>query len=286
MKESIRKSFWFNLAVVLVLCAILYTLFFATLHWVTRHGEEVKIPDVRGKNMDAAIAELKGMHFEIYVDSTYEPAMKPLSVLKQVPDTGSVVKEGRTVFITVNMLTPPRIPMPNLVNLSYRSAEMLLRNNKLMVGDTTYKPDIASGAILSQLYNGTPIRPGELVSQGSKISLVIGNGLGNTEWNVPEVTGSTVDEAITILNQFNVQPVLHAANDMEQITDTSTAIVVDQLPTPGNHARIKMGEAIDLIIMQNPQPEEIHHYNTDAPSDVITDDKDTRPKDNTTNEGN
>ena len=278
MKGNIRKSFLFNLAVVILLCAILYALFFATLHWITRHGEEVKIPNVRGKDMNTAITQLKGMHFEVYVDSTYEPAMKPLAVLKQVPDTGSIVIVGRTVFITVNMLTPPRIPMPNLVNLSYRSAEMLLRNNKLMVGDTSYKPDIATGAILEQNYKGEAIRPGELVSQGSKISLVIGNGRGNTEWDVPEVTGMSYDEALTILNQFNVVVQPHAASEMENLSDTSTAVVVDMAPTPlnasGGHNRLKMGDVVDLILMQNPQPEDIHHYNnTNGIIDVKDDTK-------------
>ena len=272
MNENIRRSFLFNLAIVLMLCLVLYSSFFATLHWVTRHGEEVRIPNIRGKDMNAAIARLHSMHFEVYIDSTYEPDMKSLIVLKQVPDTGSIVKEGRTVFITVNMLTPPHVPMPNLVNLSYRSAEMLLRNNKLIVGDTTYKPDIASGAILAQLFNGTPIRPGELISQGSKISLVIGNGLGNTEWDVPDVTGMTVDEAMTYLNQFNLQPIISVASQMEEISDTSTAIIVDQAPRAinemGGHNRIKMGDIIDISIQQSPAAEDIHHDNTSPPPAV------------------
>ena len=276
INENVRKSFLFNLGIVLLLCAILYSSFFATLHWVTRHGEEIKIPNIRGTDMTAAIAKLKEMNFEVYIDSTYEPSMKPLTVLKQVPDTGSIVKEGRTVFITVNMLVPPRIPMPSLVNLSYRSAEMLLRNNKLMVGDTTYKPDIASGAILQQLYNGQPIQPGEMISQGSKISLVIGNGLGNMEWDVPDVTRLTVDEAMTILNQYNLQPLLNVANQMEQITDTPTAYIIDQSPRVlnemGGHNRIKTGQFIDLTIMQNPTD---HDYpnNTNTDSGVNGDDK-------------
>jgi len=108
------------------------------------------------------------MHFEVNIDSTYEPSMKPLAILKQVPDTGAIVKEGRTIFLTINMLTPPTIPMPNLVNLSYRSAEMLLRNNKLLVGDTVYKSDIAAGAILEQRYKGAPIKPGEMNHAGEQ----------------------------------------------------------------------------------------------------------------------
>jgi len=267
-----KKSFLFNLVIVILIFVVLYVLFFTTLHWVTRHGEEVKIPDLRGKNVNVAVAQLKEMHFEVNVDSTYEPTAKPLSVLKQVPDTGSIVKQGRTVFLTVNMLTPPHIPMPNLVNLSFRSAEMLLRNNKLLVGDTTYKPDIAGGAILAQSYHGSPIYPGEMIQQGSKISLVIGNGLGNTKFAVPPVTGISVDEALTILNQYSLQIIVVPIDQLSSISDTLSAIVVDQEPRAANEAgvadSIKEGDLIYLKIEQNPPPEDIHDNNINTTKSV------------------
>lgn len=282
MKENVKKSFLFNLGVVLLIFVVLYILFFTTLHWVTRHGEEIKIPDLRGKDVNAAVTQLKGLHFEVYVDSTYEPSAKPLSVLKQVPDTGSIVKQGRTVFLTVNMLTPPHIPMPNLVNLSYRSAEMLLRNNKLLIGDTSYKPDIAGGAILEQVYQGTPIRPGELIAQGSKINLVIGDGLGNTQFDVPQVTGMTVDEAMTVLNAYSIQIVIVPNDGLSSITDTMSATVVDQEPRATNETgainRIKEGDIIDLKIEQNPPAEDIHDNNINTGRSVNQDNKTTRPK--------
>lgn len=256
IKEHIRKSFWFNLLVIVLLCAILYITFFITLHWITRHGDEVKIPDLRGKDATEAIAQLKAMHFEVAVDSTYEPLAKPLSVLKQVPDTGSMVKTGRTVFLTFNMLVPTRIPMPSLVGLTYRSAEMLLKNNKLFVGDTTMVPDIAGGAIKEQRYKGKPIPTGELVPQGSKIDLVIGNGLGNTEHNVPDVVGMNVEMAITILNQYNLQALPFPKDNLTEISDTASAIIVDQTPEAmndkGDPTRIKEGDIIELFIEQYP----------------------------------
>jgi beta-lactam-binding protein with PASTA domain len=261
MNQNIKQSFVFNLVIVLALCAILYACFFASLHWFTKHGQEVTIPDLRGKDVNTAVTQLGKLHFEVIVDSTYEPTAKPLVVLKQVPDTGAVVKQGRTVFLTVNMLTPPRIPMPNLVNLSMRSAEMILRNNKLLIGDTIFKPDIAAGAILEQRYKGQPIQPGEMVMQGSKIGLVIGNGQGNTEWEVPNVIGQSVDDATTILNQFNLQPVLVVDDMKSEISDTMLATIVCQEPKAlngdGGHNRIKMGEVITLHIKQDPKPEEL-----------------------------
>lgn len=273
MKEKLKTSFLWNFIVVITLCLLLYILFFASLHCVTRHGKEVAMPDVRGKSMDSALAQLKVLNFEVLIDSTYDPTARPLSVLKQMPDTGSFVKKGRTIFLTVNMLTPPRIRMPNLKDLSYRSAEMILRNNKLLVGDTTYKPDIATGAILEASFNNKPINPGDLVPQGSKIDLVIGNGLGNTEWDVPNITGMTVVEAMIYLNQFNLQPLLVSADQLSEITDTPSAVIVDQNPRPYNDAgqsnRIKMGNFIDLYIKQNPIPEDIRQSgNTNAPTNV------------------
>jgi beta-lactam-binding protein with PASTA domain len=284
MKQNIRKTFWFNLLVVLSLFVVLYISFFATLSWVTKHGEEVKIPDVRGMDMNNAIAQLKGMHFEIYIDSTYELTLKPLTVLKQVPDSGSSVKEGRTVFLTVNMLTPPHIPMPNLVNLSFRSAEMLLRNNKLLLGDTTYKPDIAGGAILEQKYKGEVINAGEMIAQGSKISLVIGDGLGNTQFDVPGVTGSSVDEAMTTLNQYSLQIDVQPVNQMAEITDTSAAMVVCQDPMPVNAAgavnKIKAGDLITIFIAQNPAPEDYCNNNGNTKGALPVNSKDNTKKDN------
>ncbi len=263
MNQNFKRSFLFHLLIVLGLCSILYICFFASLHWFTKHGQEQTIPNLRGKDMQTAVAMLKKMNFEVNVDSTYEPAEKPLMVLKQVPDTGSIVKQGRTVFLTVNMLTPPAIPMPNLVNLSLRSAEMLLRNNKLLVGDTIYKPDLASGAVLEQRFNKRPIKPGEMIVQGSKISLVIGNGLGNQEYDVPDVTGLTIDDAGTIWNQYNLQPVLQVADQLSQITDTAQATIVDQRPRAlndkGEPNRIKNGEIIDLFILQHPTPDQIYN---------------------------
>ncbi len=276
MNGKLKESFLFHLGIVLAIFILLYICFFASLHCFTKHGEEIVIPNVSGKNVNDAIAQLKSLKFEVQVDSTYEPDQKPLSVLKQVPDTSSIVKEGRTVFLTVNMIMPPHIPMPALVNLSYRSAVMLLKNNKLKVGDTTYKPDIAAGAIIEQRYKGSPIRPGELITQGTKIDLVIGDGLGNTEFNVPELTKYTVEEGMTVLNQYNLIPIISPADQLSKISDTQSAYIVDQEPRAINEAgvpnRIKAGDVISIRIMQNPDQMDIHG-NTNASKDVNEENK-------------
>jgi beta-lactam-binding protein with PASTA domain len=251
MKNKLSKRFLLHLGIVSGLCLLLYGSFFATLHWFTRHGEEKTVPGVMGKTMKAAVDELQRLGFDVLIDSTYEPEFTPLSILKQIPDSGSVVKPGRTIFLTVNMVMPPRAPMPNVVGLSYRSAEMLLRNNKLRIGDTSYQPDIAAGAILEQRYNGKLVKTGEMIQQGSKIDLIIGNGLGNTEFDVPDVSGLSVEEALITLNQYNLQPIYRPKTEATTIDDTMAAKIVDQAPRAlegDKPNRIKMGDVIELFI--------------------------------------
>ena len=267
MNEDIKKSFWFNLLVVLVLCTVLYIIFFISLGWITRHGSEVKIPNVTKKSIKTAVNELEEMGFDVYVDSAYEPKQKAFLVLSQVPDVGSTVKRGRTVFLTVNKAEPPMTPMPNLLNLSFRSAEMILKNNKLLLGDTTYKPDIAKGAILAQLYKGKDIRPGQMIPQGSRVNLIIGDGLSNTQFNVPEVVGMPFDQGIAVITGSGLQ---YTAIWDGEITDSTTAIIYNQFPKPINELgapnRIKEGDIVDIRIKQSPTFEEIESNKSAATS--------------------
>lgn len=258
MEALLKKSFRINVLVVILLSIFLYILFFVSLGFITRHGNEVVIPNVMKKDIKVAEKSLESMGFEVLVDSAYDPKQKPMTVLSQIPEVGSTVKSGRTVFITINRRQPPMTPMPNLVGLSYRSAAMILKNNKLNIGDTIYKPDIAKGAILEQLYKGKAVRPGELVPQGSKISLVIGDGLSNTELDMPDVIGIPYLEAEAILSGTGLQfyPVWEG-----DITDSSTAVVFKQNPRPMNELgqpnRIKEGDMVEIYIKQTASNEEL-----------------------------
>jgi beta-lactam-binding protein with PASTA domain len=260
MNEQVKRSFGFNLVVVLLLCVGLYILFFTSLRWITRHGDEVRIPKVTGTDMHAAVDVLQKNGFEVYVDSTYEPKLKPFIVLSQMPDVNAIVKTGRTIFLTVNKSVPPTAPMPNLISLSFRSAEMILKNNKLILGDTTFKPDIAKGAVLEQLYNGAQIRPGQMIPQGSRISLVIGDGLGIVQFPVPDVIGMTYEEGTISLEGNGLQ---YTTTWDADVTDSATAIIYNQSPKPKNETmasnRIKAGDIIDLHIKQNPTADEMEN---------------------------
>lgn len=269
IKQRFKQSFIFNLAVILLLVAVLYVVFFVSLGWATRHGQEIKLPNVTNRDVKIATTILENMDFDVYYDSAYDPKQKPLMVLAQMPEVNAVVKEGRTVLLTINKMEAPLTSMPNLLNLSLRSAEMVIRSNKLKLGDTTYRPDIAKGAVLEQRYRGQTVKPGEMIPQGSYISLVIGDGLGNTEFDVPDVIGIGYNEAIAILNANGLS---FTAIWEGGISDSATAVVYMQYPKPVNeamvHSRIKEGDIVDIRLKQNPTAEDFGNNGHDE--DVST----------------
>jgi beta-lactam-binding protein with PASTA domain len=258
MDSKLRNSFLFNLAIIILLCAGLYFVFFASLGLLTHHASEVKVPNVLGKKIQLAQSSLEGQGFEVDVDSSYDPEKKPFVVLSQMPDINSIVKQGRTIFLTINKAEAPLTPLPKLVDLSYRSAVLILKSSRLVLGDTIHRPDFAKNTVLDVMYNGRPIKTGDMLPQGSKINLVIGEGFGNVEINVPDVIGMNADEGIAILNGngLTVTTIWDGFVD-----DSASAIIYSETPSPYNELdapnRIREGDVIDIRIKQNPTPEEL-----------------------------
>lgn len=252
-KEKLKTSIIFNIFLMLLLAVLIYVIFFFSLDRMTSHGSQYNVPVMLGKKTEQAVKELKDQGYRVDVDSSYDLKEPPGIVLSQMPDVGSFVKKGRTIFLTVNKKEAPLTPMPELTGLSYRSGLMVLKSNKLLIGDTTHVPDIADGAILEQSFNGKQIAAGESIPQGSKIDLVIGDGLGNVEFDVPDVIGMSYQEGIAVLNASGLQFI-----DVwdPPITDSGTAIIYYQSPEAqnglGETNQIQEGGFIDIKISQNP----------------------------------
>ena len=230
-------------------------LFFSSLNWLTNHGKQATVPTLMGKKLSVAVKELKSLGYRIQIDSTYQSYKDPLEVLFQEPEAGTFVKVGRTIFLTVNRKTPPSIEMPDLVNMSFRNALLTMKSYSLEMGDTSYRPDVAAGAVLEQWVKGKQITPGTMVPFGTKIDLVIGEGLSG-EQEVPNLIGMSWSEAKSLIESLslNSNAVWEGA-----ITDSNSAIVYMQQPESMNELDFKNsipeGDIIDVRIMQNPSEE-------------------------------
>lgn len=244
-----KRSFGFNLLAVIVMFFVLAMIFFSLLGVITKHGQQLTVPDVRGKNVTEAIARLEEAGFEADVrDSIYIDTLKALTVWDQTPAKGAQVKVGRTIYLTVNKVVPPMVAMPELEGLTFRSAELTLKSRRLNIGDTIYKPDFATNTVLQQLLNGKPIKAGKQIPEGSNITLVLSSGTGSIENPVPNFVGLTFAEAKEILSASNLT--LGTVLIDPAVQDTLNAYVTKQFPNRKNEYddfnMVRAGESVDF----------------------------------------
>jgi beta-lactam-binding protein with PASTA domain len=251
-----KRNIWINLLAGFILMVLLIFLLSFLLGPLTRHGKNRTVPDVVGKSFDDARKILHDGGFDVEIqDSIYIDTSAKGSVLRQVPEGDAVVKISRTVYLTINRYVPPDVEMPNLIGFSFRNAELQLKNMGLRIGDTTFKPDFARNSVLEQKYNGATILPGTKIKQGTEISLVLGDGIGNADFGVPNLIGMTYAEAKTFLELNGLSFLVVLPDD--DVKDTASAYISWQSPAQftedGKKTRIRSGQTMDVkLSVQRP----------------------------------
>ena len=246
-----NRSFFLNLLIAILVGLTVVFVFFQLLDRITQHGKYIKVPEVKGKSIDDARTLLEQQGFQVEVqDSIYYDSLPRLSVVKQSPVPDELVKINRTVYLTVNRAQPPLVSIPNFVGQTYRSVMLQLTTLGLKLGDTSQRPDFAVGSVLEQTYKGNTIKPGTKIPMGSRISLVLGGGIKQTEVPVPVLLGLTFAEAKVLLESNDL--LLGAVVVDGAVGDSSAAFVIRQNPPvrddEGRPIRIRGGQLIDLWI--------------------------------------
>src|SRR3569833_1118799 len=188
--RSFRNTFLAAIGSIFLLLVLAYL----SLDYYTRHGSGVPVPMVKGHSADRAIQTLSDKGIGNQIDSDYVHDEKQGTIVEQDPDAGTNVKANRIIYLTmVTRLSPP-VALPDLSDENYIEAVATLSNFGLKVGDTTSKPDIANH-VLEVRFSGQVIKPGTKIPKGSRLDLVIGNGAGASEVDVPDVVNQDLDAA-------------------------------------------------------------------------------------------
>ncbi len=237
----------FGIFVVVFIVALL-SFFMIYLPISTNHGESITVPDITGMTLPEVEEFLSSRSLRYSInDSTYSLDHKPLTVLSQHPRAGSKVKENRKIYVSINSSVAPEVKMPKLTDTSLKSAEMTLKSFGLQVGIVSYRKDLAQNAILEQQFAGKEIKPGTLLPKGSKIDLIVGDGLGETEFDIPDLIGMEQDDAETLLSGLGLRIGLIMYDDTNEGL-RKRGIIVRQVPTPSQSRKVRMGEVMDIWV--------------------------------------
>lgn len=244
------KSFRTNIIAAICTFFALLLIAFFSLRYYTKHGDGLNVPALKGVKIDDAIIKLEGLGLRYEIDSVYIMDQPPGIVTDQDPDAGTFVKDNRTIYLTINTSQAPNVRFPDIESKSLREAKSIIESYGLKVGDTTYKPDVAKDVVLEVLFGGQTIKPGESLPKGSKINLVLGDGQGSEEVELPNLTGFTIDEARFSLKGAMLK--LGTISYNGTITDTANAVIVSQFPLPTDSiTKIRIGTTINLTLSNN-----------------------------------
>jgi len=243
------KQFRNNLLLIALTVFVLVMGIFWGLSFYTRHGEGIPVPKLKGLQVEQAMDLLKEQGFDYKIDSVYVLDKPPGAVIEQDPDPGTNVKENRTIYLTVVTRLAPPVDLPDLEPYTYREAVATLSNYGLKVGDTIYKADIARDRVLEVRFAGQPIKAGTKIPKGSRVDLVLGNGAGASEVDVPDLVNQDLDAAKFVIKNNGLT--LGTITYQGSITDSTTLTVVAQSPMKTDSlTKVSNGTRINLTVIQ------------------------------------
>jgi len=166
---------------VLIALTILIVLVFVVLQWLnfyTRHGKQVAVPDVKGMQVEQAAPFFTEKTLQyLVVDSIYIRNKPAGSILETVPPVGTNVKEGRTIYLTVNSSSVGLLTVPQVTDMSGRQAEAILRslgfgNIRTRIVPGAYR-DLVTGL---ESIGGNPVAAGSRIPAATVLVLLVNSG--------------------------------------------------------------------------------------------------------------
>ncbi|MBQ4379431.1 MAG: PASTA domain-containing protein [Treponema sp.] len=196
----------FLLVVILALIfmfAVCWIVFFATV----RGPEQVMVPDVEGKELTTALLELqaKELYPKIQMKYTDNPDDAG-KILNQNPESGSIVKAGRRINLTVSRGTILD-HVENYIGQNYDDVKINLQTMftgssrpLIVLAEPSYKSDQSeAGTILAQ---DPP--EGTIISNPVTVKLIVSKGAEYENTRVPKLTGLGIKAVLQTLSSSRV----------------------------------------------------------------------------------
>lgn len=266
-KKYFTKALLYNVLAAIAIVIILLLIVQSGLKSYTRHSESITVVDLRGMTFDQVQNVLSDNNLEWEImDSVFDMNKPPLSIVDQNPKPGAKVKQGRTIYLTINATKAPTTEIPDLIGRSsLKYAKMQLESYGLKVGEPIYKPDPHLNSVIGMMVNGKPVTKKTKFPKGTVVTLILGDGLGNSRMSVPYLIGLRYEEAEFKLKGYSLN--IGAVDVNEGVIDTAGAYIYRQEPAYGSGNTIRIGEAIDLFLSRE-KPEGVDESLYDA---VLTD---------------
>lgn len=228
--------------------------------------QDITVPDVTGKQVEIAKEILSKEHLNVSINEIESDEVPVGEVITQTPSGGAVVKENRTIYLTVSKGNQgSEVLMPDLRDLTLDEAKKKLSEIGLTIGSVHYAESekYENGKIISQ----SPASPRK-VAKGSSVDVIIcrkadkKNDAKNGQ-DAPTVSGMTLDTAMKTLE--NAGYIVGNVTNLDASKDNVLAKVVKQSPRSGNVVDLTVeygAAAVSDGSANNQEPAGTPHYGT------------------------
>ena len=261
-KKPFKESLTQNILLILAILLVGYLIVNLSLRIVTRHNQELTVPDFYGMSLAEAAAATDDAKLRLEVtDSVYIRGIERGAITRQNPEAGSKVKKNRRILLVINSVAPRQSVMPSLTGFSMRQARTELNANGLNIGKLIYKEDIATNNVLAQQYKGRDIAPGTLLNSGSYIDLVVGLNPADSTTFVPNVIGYRYRMAVELLHDNSLNILGNKFDStVSTYSDSLEAYVYGQYPPASDSVSVRRGSSVTLYLSKDvtriPEPED------------------------------
>ncbi|MFI3306248.1 MAG: PASTA domain-containing protein [Rikenellaceae bacterium] len=220
-----------NGAIILILGLIAAVAVHFLLQSSTRHGIRRTVPNIHTLTIEEAERAVESHDLKLVInDSLYAPTVERGTILDQLPEEGTIVKPGRTIYVTINATQLKMVDIPYVAGRSLRQAKNMLEVAGLTIERLDYQRDLATNYILSQSYRGADVTATSALRApvGSGVTLTVGASEEQEQTVMPLLIGSSIHVAKSALWSagLNVKAVKYEDGISE--SDSKLAVVVEQ----------------------------------------------------------
>lgn len=237
-----------NLGAIFLFLILCFWLLTVLLKVYTHHNESMQVDNYVGMDLEDARRKVRKKDFRIEVKEVFgQPANK---VLMQYPEPLSRVKEGRTIYLTVNNGKMEEVEIPDYSNMdNYDTYKKHLKARGLNhIIEKEFNAKYSENTILYITYKGKKIsgldlRRGVKAYKGDTIKCVITTRFSATV-SLPNLVCQDYEAATFLLETHN----LIIGRIFGDVADRNSAFVWKQDPAFEAGQQIQKGTQVDVYL--------------------------------------
>jgi beta-lactam-binding protein with PASTA domain len=232
-----------HLLYMLGVSVVIVVLAFLLIKVIARQGKEYELPDI----YVVSLQELESnnpLHFKyVVIDSVYHADKEGGLVVQQDPKAGTMVKTHRKIYVTVTTYAPADVVLPELSNMTVRSAVSALEAAGLRCGKLRFVDSPYRNVILEATCKGKMVYAGEKMDQGAVVDLTVGMGEKLVGSRVPFVIGQSPAKARRGILSASLNV---GQEHFEEVTDRNSAVCYRLSPDYTGVTRYPLGTYVEV----------------------------------------